>query len=97
MHPHLQRAHNLLQACAGGLGESDLAARPPGKWSVAEILEHLARAYSATARGVERALDTGRPVSTTATIGQRAGAFLVLGSGRMPTGRAAPKATLTKA
>ena len=94
MHPDLQRAHDLLCRCAGDLTGVDLAARPAGKWSTAEILEHLARAFSATTKGLERALGAGHPIATTATLRQRVAAWLVLSSGRMPSGRPAPKATI---
>jgi hypothetical protein len=94
MHPHLQRAHDLLDRHAGGLTCAELVAQPPGKWSIAEILEHLARAFSATTRGLDRTLASGEPPVTAATARQRVIAFILLTSGRMPTGRPAPKATL---
>ena len=61
MDRYLQRAHDALQQAAGGLTLDKLTARPPNKWTIGDILEHLSRAYSHTAAGAQRAISVGRP------------------------------------
>lgn len=90
MNRDLQRAHDALEHCAGSLTPEQLAARPPGKWTIAEILEHLALAYSATALGAERAAGRGVTVRR-ADLRSRFRTFVVVECGYFPTGVEAPK------
>ena len=91
MNRYLQRAADALQASAGTLTVEQLSARPAGKWSVAEIIEHLARAFSGTAAGVRRALAEGRPLARRPDLPNRLRALVVCDFGYMPTGRRSPK------
>jgi hypothetical protein len=75
-----------------GMAASDLKRRrAPEKWSVAEILEHLLLAYTATTRGAQRCLESGRPTAGKPTLYQRLGALLVVTIGYFPPGRRAPE------
>jgi hypothetical protein len=65
--------------------------RHPAKWSVVEIVEHLTRAYSGTAKGFERCLEKGAPLATAATLTQSLQQFALLNLGYFPEGRQAPK------
>jgi hypothetical protein len=65
--------------------------RDPRKWSVAEIVEHLQRAYLGTAKGFERCLDKGAPIATVPSLKQRIQGFAVVNLGYFPAGREAPK------
>ena len=91
MHSYLQRAHDALRTCAGTLTLEELRAQPPGKWSIAEILEHLARAFSGTTAGARRTIATGTLSPSPAELRHRMRTFVVVGCGYLPTGRAAPK------
>lgn len=91
MDPHLQRAQDALQQCTARLTLEQLIARPPGKWTIAEILEHLSRAYSHTTAGTQRVLTRGGSSSRPATLHSRFRAFVVVECGYMPTGIDAPK------
>jgi len=65
--------------------------RDPKKWSVAEIVEHLQRAYLGTAKGFERCLEKGAPIATAPSLKQQLQGFAVVNLGYFPAGRAAPK------
>lgn len=68
--------------------------RDPTQWSVVEIVEHLTRAYSGTAKGFERCLEKGAPLATSVTVKQRLQQFALITLGRFPQGREAPKHVL---
>lgn len=95
MDRHLQRAHDALQHAAGRLTLEQLTVRPaPGAWTIAQILEHLSRAFSGTAEGARRVVAKDQP--TARSVDLRAGVriFLVVECGYLPSGRQAPKSTL---
>src|SRR5687768_732786 len=91
MHPTLARIEQDLRAGAAGLTLEQLSAGPPGKWTTAEIIEHLGRTYSGTAAGMHRALAADRPLATRPTLGRRAAVLLVVEFGYLPSGRKSPK------
>ena len=72
-------------------GASAGTRRDPAKWSIAEIVEHLTRAYSGTAKGFERCLDKRAPLATSITLKQRLQQFALINLGYFPEGRQAPK------
>jgi hypothetical protein len=61
-----------------------------GKWSAAEVLEHLYLTYTGTTRGLEKVLTRGAPLATKPSMSQRVLTFLVMRLGRIPAGRNAP-------
>jgi hypothetical protein len=71
----------------------DLARHPEGKWSTAEVLEHLYLTYTGTVKGLERCLQNGKPLATAPTLKHRISAGLVTGLGYLPEGRQAPERT----
>ena len=54
MHPHLHRAETALTDCAARLTLEQLVRHPDGKWSPADILEHLGLAFPAGRRNAAR-------------------------------------------
>src|SRR5574340_428832 len=70
---------------------ADLAKAPPGKWSTAEILEHLYLTYRGTNKGIERCLAAGQPLARRATLKDRIQTLVVVGFKYMPNGRKAPE------
>src|SRR5215217_8645239 len=90
MDRYLARAVSLLLECAGGLSTTGLAHHAEGKWSAAETIEHLARAYSGTAKGLERVLAKGGPAVKRASLMTRVTSLLVIDGGYFPTGRKSP-------
>jgi hypothetical protein len=94
MDRYLQRADAALHQCAGGLSLEQLTRRPSDKWTIAEILEHLARAFSGTEAGAHRALARGRPAASTADLSAVFRIWVVVECGYLPAGRPAPAMTL---
>ena len=79
-----------LDSVVGGISTELLRRAPPGKWSAAEVLEHLFLTYTGTIKGLEKALAEGRPLATRASLKQRLATFIVVGYGHMPAGRKSP-------
>src|SRR3954447_6178097 len=66
----------------------------PGKWSNAQVFEHLLLTYTGTTKGLRRALDSGTVTQRTATFSHRVRKFVVTKLGHMPSGRTAFKQIL---
>ena len=93
MDSYLEQLKETLALAIDGMSGADLCRHPEGKWSVAEILEHLYLSYTGTIKGCQRCLEAGKPLATKATLQQRLKALLVVRIGRFPPGRKAPKIT----
>ncbi len=94
MHPDLQRALDDVDTSTSGLDDRRMRWHPPGKWSAAEVLEHLTKTFTGTTYVMTRALDQGRSKARPDAFSQRLGAFVVVTLGYFPSGRAAPESTL---
>lgn len=72
MHPVLRAALDAIDSAAGSLDVATMGRPADGRWSIAEILEHLTLAYSANAATLEKALASGeargRPPSFRQTL-----------------------------
>ena len=93
MHPDLQRAHDGLGVAAAGLDPASLAAGPAGKWTVAQIVEHLAKGYAGTDHVLGRCLDQDQPKARAVALWDRLLTFIVVDLGYLPEGRLAPEVT----
>lgn len=93
MHADVQRAHDALAAATAGLDAAALAAGPPGKWTVAQIVEHLSKGYAGTAHVLGRCLDQDQPKARAVTVKDRLLTFVVVDLGHLPEGRHAPDVT----
>jgi hypothetical protein len=91
MDPHLERCLAIVLDVTRGAGDEARLRRDPAKWSSVEILEHLTRAYSGTAKGFERCLEKGASLATPATLKQQLQQFALINLGYFPEGRQAPK------
>jgi len=89
MDPHLERLQQQITTVLDVPLEL-LREHPPGKWSIAEIVEHLYLTYTGTTKGFERVLAADKPPATTPTLKQRMQALAVIEFGYFPTGREAP-------
>jgi len=96
MDPQLELALQAIDAATRGMSGEQLAAHPEGKWSAAEILEHLSIAFGSTARSLDKALASGKPKISPPTLYQRGAALLVANIGYFPPGRQAPEFTRPK-
>ncbi len=91
MPSYLTRLSRELEEAISGMSDEALVQAPAGKWSAAQILEHLFLTYKNTNRGIAKCLDKGAPLATSATVGHRLGTLLVVNLGYMPKGRKAPE------
>ena len=91
MNSYLERLRQELEDAVGGAGAGDLAKAPAGKWSAAQILEHLFLTYMHTNRGLAKCLEQGAPLATRATLKDRFATVLVVNLGYLPGGRMAPE------
>jgi uncharacterized protein DUF1569 len=91
MHPDLERCLAIVLDAAKDGGAQFSVRRDPARWSPAEIIEHLTRTYSGTAKGFERCLEKGAPLATSTTLKQRLQQFALINLGYFPEGRQAPK------
>jgi len=88
---YLQRLQDAIGSATEGMSEEALLEHPEGKWSVAEILEHLYLTYTGTIKGFERCLEAGKPLARVPTWKDHCRTFVVVGLGHLPEGRKAPK------
>jgi len=91
MHPHLEQCLAIVLEATHGLDDRARVRRDPAKWSIVEIVEHLSRAYSGTAKGFERCLETGAPLAGSVTFRQLVQQLVLIQLGLFPEGRPAPK------
>ena len=91
MNAHLDECLAIVLAATRSAGSESSVRRDPARWSVVEIVEHLTRAYSGTAKGFERCLEKGAALATSPTIKQRVQQFALINLGLFPEGRQAPK------
>ena len=91
MHPSLETCLELIDHATAGLDDRRAATRIDGRWSVAEIVEHLDRTYSGTTKGLERCLESGAPRASAPTIKTRLRKAYVVTLGFFPTGIDAPR------
>lgn len=90
MDPYLGRALDAIDATVGGLTVERIARREPdaGRWSIAEILEHLTLAFTANPAAFEKALRSGELRARPPVLRQRLLRVLVVDAGYFPRARA---------
>ncbi|MEO6119187.1 MAG: DUF1569 domain-containing protein [Terriglobales bacterium] len=96
MHPLLQSALDDIDSATAGMDESQLLYHPEGKWSAAEILEHLSLAFEHTVKGMNRCLEAGKNMGDEPTMKQRLFHLIVLDLKHFPQGRQAPPMVVPK-
>ena len=96
MDPVLERLQRTIQSVIRDLPAERLRSHPPGKWCIAEVLEHLYLTYTGTIKGCERVLQAGKPLARESKWTDRAKTFVVVNLGYLPSGREAPSTTRPK-
>jgi hypothetical protein len=91
MHHDLARCRSLIVDATAGFDDAGASVRLGGRWSVAEIVEHLDRTYTGTAKGLERCLEAGVPRATAQSLKGRMRRVVVVTLGWFPTGVEAPR------
>lgn len=90
MDPNLATLEQTIRSTTEGFSPQQLSWHPTGKWSAAEVLEHLYLTYTGTIKGFERVAAAGKSLATQSTLKHRAGILLVIKLGYLPSGRQAP-------
>lgn len=90
MDPLLERLQQEVTTAHTGMTAQQLSWHPPGKWSAAEILEHLYLTYTGTTKGFSRVVEAASPKVTPPNWRQQARKLVVLGFSYLPSGREAP-------
>ena len=91
MHTDIVRCRETLETAVRGVSATDAALRRDGRWSVAEIVEHLALTYTGTTKGLDRVCDGTIAPPPSPSLSQRIRIGVVVGIGNLPTGIQAPK------
>ena len=96
MNRDLQELQRILQGAIAKA--SSIPAQPvaSGKWTSAQILEHLFLTYKNTTRGLRRCLEKGIATFPPPTVRQRIGVVVVLGFGYLPGGAKSPERAVPK-
>jgi len=90
MNLRLEILKQNLESAVEGMSSEQFSWHPPGKWSAAEVLEHLYLTYTGTILGFERVLRKGKALGSRASIRQHVLTVVVVGLGHMPNGLKAP-------
>jgi DinB superfamily len=90
MDSYLESLRQAVTSATSGMTIEDLSRRPEGKWSAAEVLEHLYLTYTGTQKAFERCLKAGKPLGGVPSFKQRMSTAAVTEFGYFPTGRKSP-------
>lgn len=92
----LSDLRNQLAKAIDGMSAEDLAWHPEGKWSSAEILDHLNQTYRGTIKNCERCLAAGKSGASVDRSTKRWQRRVVLWLGYFPSGRKSPDNVLPR-
>jgi hypothetical protein len=91
MKSYLDRLRRELENATAGASTEVLSQAPPGKWTAAQILEHLFLTYKNSGRGLQKCMEQGGPLAARPTLRNRLATLLVVNVGYVPGGRKAPE------
>jgi hypothetical protein len=91
MNFYLERARRELESALLGISLEQLRRKPAGKWSAAEILEHLSLTFAGTAKLMDRCLQSGKPLARPGSIRESIARIVVVQFSHMPQGRESPE------
>ncbi|HLJ86589.1 MAG TPA: DUF1569 domain-containing protein [Candidatus Angelobacter sp.] len=91
-HSSLQPISEAIDRAVDGMTDEQLAWHPEGKWSSAQILEHLSLAYSLSAKRLNAVLQEGKPNIRSRTFREQIGVAMVIRFGYILPGRKSPEA-----
>jgi Protein of unknown function (DUF1569) len=94
--PELEQIRREAERLTNEMSQADWHQAPPGRWSCAQIFEHLILSYAATTKGTLKAMGMGKPLGGKPTLRDRVTAFYVVGLGILPSGRTAPEQTIPR-
>jgi hypothetical protein len=94
MDSYLERLRQELEDTMTVTGPDRMVSGPEGKWTPAQVLEHLFLTYHNTNKGLAKCLEKGKPLGTRATLRHRLSTLLVVHAAYFPKGRKAPERAL---
>jgi DinB superfamily len=94
--PVTSELHNAISAAIAGMTVEELDRHPAGKWSAAQILEHLNLTYVGTIKNLSRRLEQGRPQASGSRLKNFPRRFGLIGLGYFPPGRKSPERVLPR-
>jgi len=96
MDSYLERLHQELEHAIADATPAGLGNAPDGKWSPAQILEHLLLTYRGTNKGVAKCLQQGSSLARATTFQDRVRSFVVVSLAYFPRGRKSPERVVPK-
>jgi len=90
MSEYIPRLQESIASAMRGLTREELLREREGKWSIAQVFEHLYLTYTGTVKGCERILDAQKPLATPPTLTQRLKTLAVITLGYYPQGIQSP-------
>ncbi|MGA2903257.1 MAG: DUF1569 domain-containing protein [Candidatus Korobacteraceae bacterium] len=94
--PELEHIRYEVERLTRGWAESDWNHALPGKWTSAQILEHLRLTFTGTSKGILNVMKAGKPLGSKPTLADRFRTLWVAKLGRMPSGRISPQHAVPK-
>lgn len=96
MHAKLEELSKAIKDAIDGMSIEALEWHPTGKWSAAEILDHLNLTYLGTTRNMERRLAEGRPSQSDGRRSKTLQRIATTKFGYFPPGRKSPERVLPR-
>jgi DinB superfamily len=96
MDSYLESLRQAIVNATSDMSSEQLTRKTDGKWSAAEVLEHLYLTYTGTQKAFVRCLKAGKPLAGNPTFKQRVSAAAVTEFGYFPKGRKSPDQVLPK-
>ena|ERR1700694_799656 len=93
---NLQLVQEAIDSASAGMTEEELVWHPEGKWSSAQILEHLSLVFVNSIKGLNQLLSDGRPTLRKSTMKERIAVLVTIKIGHIPGGRKAPESVVPK-
>src|SRR5258708_15268778 len=90
MDARLAQLHGALASAIRDMTADELTLHPEGKWSPAEILEHLNLTYTGTIKGLGRCLKSGTTSASPDRRSKRWHRLVLIRCGYFPRGRLSP-------
>jgi hypothetical protein len=94
MDRYLEQTRRILEDAVNGMSDEEMAESRNGKWSTAQIVEHLSLAFGATAAGMERTAAAEKIEVRKPSLRDRIATLAVTRLEYIPTGRKAPQYTV---
>jgi hypothetical protein len=96
MHSKFVKLRNTLSGAIAGMNIDDLSRHSAGKWSAAEILDHLNLTYLGTIKNLERRIAEGKTCADGDRRKKLLPRFVATRLGFLPKGRKSPERALPR-